>query len=271
VIEFKSVHYKYRSAREPSLEGVNLQVERGEIVALIGQNGAGKSTILSLLARLLPLGGLKRGSEILIDGENLRAFSNQQLRKTVGIVFQNPSVQAIFSTPLEDIAFALRNFGVDEAQIEPRAVAALEMVGIQRDSGLLNAPLRNLSLGQKQRVVIAGVLALGTHYLCLDEVTSMLDTSGRYEVLKSLKALAKNGVGILMVSNNIDDLQIADKVAFLGAKSVREVVQNDAKLPQKLREYGYKLNTHYKLVELSLSSPEARRVLDALTSEAPNL
>ncbi|MDR2083256.1 MAG: energy-coupling factor ABC transporter ATP-binding protein [Candidatus Ancillula trichonymphae] len=264
MIELKNVNYRYKSASSSSLECVDLQVERGQIVALIGQNGAGKSTVLSLLARLLPLSGLKRGSEIVIDGKNIRDLSNQELRKTVGIVFQNPSIQAFFPTPLEDIAFALRNFSVPEDEILHRAETALEMVGIHQDSGLLNATLRNFSLGQKQRVVIAGVLALGTSYLCLDEVTSMLDTTGRFEVLESIKALARRGVGVLMVTNNIDDMQIADKVAFLKDRRLYEVVDNGQLLPEKLTEYGYKLTTYYKLVAMSTADPKVRELMNEL-------
>jgi energy-coupling factor transporter ATP-binding protein EcfA2 len=249
------------------LESVNLQVEKGQIIGLVGQNGAGKSTILSLFARLLPMSGLKKGSEILIDGINIGKFNNAQLRKTIGIVFQNPSIQALFTTPLEDIAFALRNFGVSEDEILERTETALEMVGIHRDSEVLNATLRNLSLGQKQRVVIAGVLALGTTYLCLDEVTSMLDTTGRFEVLSAIKALSKQGVGVLMVTNNIDDLQIADKVAFLKDRTVCEVVDNDELLPGKLNYYGYKLTTHYKLVELSTTDHYVLDLLNKLKFE----
>jgi energy-coupling factor transport system ATP-binding protein len=267
VIELRNVSYKYKSAQNLSLESVNLQIERGQIVGLVGQNGAGKSTILSLLTRLLPTSGLKKSAQIVIDGRNIQDFSNQELRKTVGIVFQNPSIQALFSTPLEDISFALQNFQIPQEEILPRAEAALEMVGIPRDSGLLNATLRNFSLGQKQRVVIAGVLALGTSYLCLDEVTSMLDTSGHFEVLRSIQQLAKQGVGVLMVTNNIDDLQIADKVAFLKERRVCEVVDNDELLPEKLRNYGYKLSTHYKLMDLARTDAKAREVLDMLNSE----
>ncbi len=209
LIELKNVHFSYEE-NKPVLEDVSFKVEKGEYVALIGHNGSGKSTLSRLLNGLLTA----TSGEILIDGlltaEKSTIF---EVRKRVGVVFQNPDNQLVASIVEDDVAFGPENVGLKREEIGERIDFALSAVGMQ---AFRRSSPERLSGGQKQRIAIAGVLALKPLILVLDESTSMLDPEGRKEVLAVIKKLNKEqGVTVIAVTHYMDEVVDADRVIVL--------------------------------------------------------
>ena len=206
-IEAKEVYYRYPQAEKDALCGVDLTVEKGEYVAVIGHNGSGKSTLARLLNGLLqPTKG-----EIFVDGISAADKKTLfELRKRVGVVFQNPDNQLVASIVEDDVAFGPENIGVPRKEIGERIDFALSAVGMQE---YRKSMASRLSGGQKQRVAIAGVLAIRPEVLILDESTAMLDPRGRREVTDVVKKLNReNGMTVLAVTHYMDEVCEADRV-----------------------------------------------------------
>ena len=208
ILEVKNVSFSY-GQNEKALKGVSFSVEKGEFVAIIGHNGSGKSTLAKLLNGLLkPTGG-----EVIVDG-----FSSNdknavfEIRKRVGMVFQNPDNQLIASIVEDDIAFGPENLGVPREEIGKRIDFALKAVGMEN---FRKATPERLSGGQKQRIAIAGVLALKPQILVLDESTAMLDPQGRKEIAAVVENLRKSGVSVIAITHYMDEAVKADKVLVL--------------------------------------------------------
>ena len=209
-IEAKEVYYRYPQAEKDALCGVDLAVEKGEYVAVIGHNGSGKSTLARLLNGLLqPTKG-----EIFVDGISAADKKTLfELRKRVGVVFQNPDNQLVASIVEDDVAFGPENIGVPRKEIGERIDFALSAVGMQE---YRKSMASRLSGGQKQRVAIAGVLAIRPEVLILDESTAMLDPRGRREVTDVVKKLNReNGMTVLAVTHYMDEVCEADRVLVL--------------------------------------------------------
>ena len=187
MIKASGLYYDYVAEDSVTnvLKDVNIEINEGEFVAVLGHNGSGKSTFAKLLnAILVPTKG-----NVLVDGTDTADEKNIfEIRKNVGMVFQNPDNQIVATIVEEDVAFALENLSIPSEEIRQRVDEALKAVGLYefKDS----APDK-LSGGQKQRVAIAGVIALRPKYIVLDEPTAMLDPSGRNEVMEILKKLNK--------------------------------------------------------------------------------
>ncbi len=216
MIELRAVSYTYGSPQDgrEALKEVSATVAPGEIVALLGHNGSGKSTLGLIAAGLaLPTKG-----EVLVGGipthDAERAW---ELRSAVGIVFQNPDNQIVGTIVEEDVAFGPENLGVPSAELRRRVDDALGVVGL---TGLERREPHLLSEGQKQRLAIAGALALGTRYLVLDEPTSMLDPEGRAGVLSTLRSLKSSGHGILHITHSVAEAAEADRVVVLSGGCV---------------------------------------------------
>ncbi len=211
MIEAKKLTYSYdfEGSEKRSLDGISLTVKRGELVAVLGHNGCGKTTLARHLNALLPV----QGGELTVAGNDARDENRVwQIRKSCGMVFQNPDNQFVSSFVEEDIAFAPRNFGTAEEEIPARVKAALaevDMAGYERRSPQL------LSGGQKQRIAIAGVLAADPDIMVLDEVTAMLDPQGRREVLDTVRRLHESGKTIVMISHYIEEAVFADRVVLV--------------------------------------------------------
>ena len=194
----------------PVLERLNLEINKGEFVAVLGHNGSGKSTFAKLLnAILLPSAG-----EVLVDGIDTREGERLlEVRQRVGMVFQNPDNQIVATVVEEDVAFALENLGLPADEIRRRiddALAAVEM------SEYASHPPHRLSGGQKQRVAIAGVIAMRPQCIVLDEPTAMLDPRGRREVMSTLDALCKNyGVTVILITHYMDEAARAQRVVVM--------------------------------------------------------
>ena len=207
VITLDNVSFRYRDADRSALSGVSLAIEAGSFIAVLGHNGSGKSTLAKLLnAILVPTEGVVsvKGMDTR-DEENLLA-----VRRTVGMVFQNPDNQIVASVVEDDVAFAPENLGVPPAEIRRRVDEALRRVGMYEFRE--NAP-HLLSGGQKQRVAIAGVLAMQPEILVMDEPTAMLDPAGRREVLRTIADLrAATGVTVVLITHHMEECVDADRV-----------------------------------------------------------
>ena len=211
-IEFKDVTFTYPESKAPVLKKINFKVKKGSWTALIGHNGSGKSTISKLINGLL-LPDKDSGSVITVSGMNLNSENVWDIREKVGIVFQNPDNQFVGATVGDDVAFGLENRGVPRDQMVQTVKKVLSDVGML---DYIDAEPANLSGGQKQRVAIAGILAVEPEIIILDESTSMLDPSGRDQILKIIKRLmSEKNLTILSITHDIDEADMADNVIVL--------------------------------------------------------
>lgn len=184
-----------------ALDHVNLSIADGEFVGIMGKTGCGKSTLIQLLAGLLP----PSQGQILVDGQdiNRRDYDRTRLRRRVGVVFQHPEVQLFETTVERDVAFGLKHFGWSADQVRDAVRQALDAVGFDYDAVRHLSPLR-FSGGEKRRIAIAGVLAAKPGILILDEPIAGLDPLGREAFLRLLERLNQQGTTILMISHNAD-------------------------------------------------------------------
>lgn len=198
IIETKDITYHYPDGTE-ALKKVNFNAGEGKIIALLGPNGAGKSTLfLQFNGILRPNSGtvIINGNEIKYDKKSL-----MEVRKNVGIVFQNPDDQLFAPTVVEDVAFGPMNIGLSKEEVEKRVDEALKRVGMEEYKS--KAP-HHLSGGQKKRVAIAGILAMNPRIMVLDEPTSGLDPKGASQILKLLYQLNKEGMTIIISTHDVD-------------------------------------------------------------------
>lgn len=217
ILETKDLHFRY-DEEGPSpvvLDGVDLQIEEGTFVAVLGHNGSGKSTLAKHMnAILLPSGG-----KVYVNGMDTADEDKLlDIRRTVGMVFQNPDNQIVANVVEEDVAFAPENLGVEPSEIRRRVDDALKAVGMYEYRE--HAP-HLLSGGQKQRVAIAGVIAMQPRCIVLDEPTAMLDPIGRAEVLKTIKQLNRtSGVTVVLITHHMDEAAQADRLVVMSKGKV---------------------------------------------------
>ena len=214
IIETKDLSFSYPAEEgeepAPALNGVTLAIERGSFVVVLGHNGSGKSTLAKTFnAVLLPTGG-----KVLVNGIDTADESRLlDVRRTVGMVFQNPDNQLVATVVEEDVAFALENMGVPPAEIRKRVDEALKAVGMYEYRA--QAPHR-LSGGQKQRVAIAGVIAMMPRCVVLDEPTAMLDPQGRREVMAVVRELNRQyGITVILITHHMDEAVQAQRVVVM--------------------------------------------------------
>lgn len=208
------------------LDGVNLEIQEGAFVAVLGHNGSGKSTLAKHLNAIL----LPEGGAVYVDGMDTREEGKLlDIRRTVGMVFQNPDNQIVANVVEEDCAFGPENMGVPPAEIRQRVDESLKAVGMYQYRE--HAP-HLLSGGQKQRIAIAGVLAMKPRCVVLDEPTAMLDPNGRKEVMETIKRLnAEGGVTVVLITHHMDEAAQADRLVVMARGKVvadgapREVFQ----------------------------------------------
>ncbi|AEF96365.1 ATP-binding cassette domain-containing protein [Methanotorris igneus] len=207
IIETRDLHFQYPDGTK-ALNGINFMAKKGEMIALLGPNGAGKSTLfLHFNGILKPTKG-----EVLIKGKPIKYNSKDliEVRKTVGIVFQNPDDQLFAPTVKQDVAFGPLNLGLSEDEVERRVKEALKAVGME---GFGDKPPHHLSGGQKKRVAIAGILAMEPEVIVLDEPTAGLDPLGASQIMKLLYDLNRKGMTIIISTHDVDLVPIyADKV-----------------------------------------------------------
>ncbi len=217
MIEAHNVHFQYEADSEQPdllapavLRGIDLVIERGSFVALLGHNGSGKSTLAKHFnAILLPTGG-----QVLVDGMSTADEANTlPVRRMVGMVLQNPDNQLVSTVVEEDVAFGPENLGIPPAEIRARvdeALAAVDMLDYRTHSP------HKLSGGQKQRVAIAGVIAMRPDCIVLDEPTAMLDPQGRREVLDTVCRLNREqGMTVVLITHYMEEAAMADRVVVI--------------------------------------------------------
>lgn len=216
----KGLKYTYNADSAPieALHGVNLAVPRGEWLAIVGHNGSGKSTLAKCLNGLL----LPTEGDVWVNGLNTRERRHaMEIRRTVGIVFQNPDNQFVASTVEEEVAFGPENLGLPPAALSERVEEALEMAGL---ADLRQANPHDLSAGQKGRLAIASILAMHPECLILDEATAFLDPLAREGVLNLLSRLHAEGMTLIMVTHSMDEAALADRIVALeGGRIALEV------------------------------------------------
>ncbi|EJH8431851.1 energy-coupling factor ABC transporter ATP-binding protein [Listeria monocytogenes] len=208
-VRLEHVFYKYEDTEKYAVKDVSISAQKGEWVALVGHNGSGKSTIAKLLKGLLfPEDGLIKIGHFVLSEKNI-----WDIRRQVGMVFQNPDNQFVGATVQDDVAFGLENHGVPHDTMVERVESALNEVGMQ--SYALHEPAR-LSGGQKQRVAIAGVLALQPDVIILDEATSMLDPRGRAEVMETIRIMREQeDITVISITHDLDEVLFADRVIVM--------------------------------------------------------
>ncbi|MBR1646758.1 MAG: energy-coupling factor transporter ATPase [Selenomonadaceae bacterium] len=211
MIRVCDVNFTYMTGtpfEKTALKNISFDVSEGEVLAIAGHTGSGKSTLIQIVAGLIDL---QRGT---VEIDNL-PVTDKKIRRLVGIVFQYPEHQLFEETVAKDIAFAPKNFGLSDDEISARVDEAMRQVGL--DSSLKNVSPFELSGGQRRRAAIAGILAMKPKYLILDEPTAGLDPKAKENLLHEIfGAVKKSGVTIILVSHNMDDIaRFADRVIVL--------------------------------------------------------
>ena len=215
IIKFENVHYTYPGDQMESLCGVSLEIQEGSFVAVLGHNGSGKSTLAKHMnAILTPTEG--KVTVCGIDSADEEQII--QLRRNVGMVFQNPDNQIVANVVEDDVAFAPENLGVEPKEIRRRVDEALKLVGMYDKRQ--HAP-HLLSGGQKQRVAIAGVIAMEPRIIVLDEPTAMLDPIGREEVISTVTRLCREkGMTVVLITHHMDECVGADRLIVMSGGSI---------------------------------------------------
>lgn len=256
-----------------ALTDIHLEVHPGEFCGILGSNGSGKTTLLRLLDGMIK----EYSGSVLLDGDDIRRLSPRQIYRKVGLVFQNPDEQLFAHSVHEDVAFGPRNMGLQEGDVARRVAEALEAVEM---SDLSGKDIHHLSYGQKKRVCIAGLLAMGHEILLLDEPTAGLDPMGEYRMMELLTRLNReNGVTIVMATHSVDlvpvflnRLHILSRGRLVRSGTPEEVFDSGEELANvKLRlpyiaELIHRLKTGDRLPfrRLPLTVGEARRdILEA--------
>ena len=258
IIEVKDLSFRYKEDQGYyDVNNVSFHVKRGEWLSIVGHNGSGKSTTIRLIDGLLEA----ESGEIWIDGQLLSSENVWDLRRQIGMVFQNPDNQFVGATVEDDVAFGLENQGLPREEMKKRVAESLELVGMLEFKK--REPAR-LSGGQKQRVAIAGVVALRPVILILDEATSMLDPEGRRELIQTVQEIRKDHqMTVVSITHDLEEVAMSDRVLVMkkgqveSTSSPRELFSRDDldqigldepftnQLRESLREAGYQLPDGY--------------------------
>ncbi|MGG5254635.1 energy-coupling factor ABC transporter ATP-binding protein [Neobacillus sp. SM06] len=258
IVTLESVSFQYDSAEQPALQDVSIEIYEGEWLAIVGHNGSGKSTMAKLLNGLQ----FPQQGQIVVCGTKLQEETVWEIRKHIGMVFQNPDNQFVGTTVQDDVAFGLENNGIPRDEMIGRVRSSLQKVKMD---AFLNQEPHHLSGGQKQRVAIAGVLALRPAIIILDEATSMLDPRGREEVLETVRKLKEEKtLTVISITHDLEEAAKADRIIVMNkGKVYREGTPEDifsmdeeliqlgldipfaSKMSKSLRNKGFELAKHY--------------------------
>ncbi|MGR5984282.1 energy-coupling factor ABC transporter ATP-binding protein [Bacillus cytotoxicus] len=246
-LRVQNVSFQYPGATAYALKDVSFSLNEGEWVSVIGQNGSGKSTLAKLLNGLF----LPESGTITVNGT--MALSEEtvwDIRKQIGMVFQNPDNQFVGTTVQDDVVFGLENIGMPREQMVERMKQALHLVRMEE---FLHEEPHSLSGGQKQRVAIAGILALQPSILILDEATSMLDPKGRVEVVETVRQLVdEKGITVLSITHDLEEVAQSDRIIVLNKGEILEegTPQKIFKSSHMLKEIGLDVPFSVKIAEL---------------------
>lgn len=258
VIDVKNLSFRYKESQEYyDVKDITFHVKRGEWLSIVGHNGSGKSTTVRLIDGLLEA----ESGEIVIDGQRLTEENVWNIRRQIGMVFQNPDNQFVGATVEDDVAFGLENQGLSRQEMKKRVEEALALVGMLDFKK--REPAR-LSGGQKQRVAIAGVVALRPAILILDEATSMLDPEGRRELIETVKGIRKDyDMTVISITHDLEEVAMSDRVLVMKKGSIESTSsprdlfsRNDLdqiglddpfanQLKNSLNQHGYDLTENY--------------------------
>lgn len=258
IIDVKNLSFRYKENQNYyDVKDITFHVKRGEWLSIVGHNGSGKSTTVRLIDGLLEA----ESGEIVIDGQRLTEENVWNIRRQIGMVFQNPDNQFVGATVEDDVAFGLENQGLSRQEMKKRVEEALALVGMLDFKK--REPVR-LSGGQKQRVAIAGVVALRPAILILDEATSMLDPEGRRELIGTVKGIRKDyDMTVISITHDLEEVAMSDRVLVMkkgeieSTSSPRELFsRNDLdqiglddpfanQLKKSLSQNGYDLPENY--------------------------
>lgn len=210
IIDVKNLSFRYKESQEYyDVKDITFHVKRGEWLSIVGHNGSGKSTTIRLIDGLLEA----ESGEIVIDGQRLTEENVWNIRRQIGMVFQNPDNQFVGATVEDDVAFGLENQGLSRQEMKKRVEEALDLVGMLDFKK--REPAR-LSGGQKQRVAIAGIVALRPAILILDEATSMLDPEGRRELIETVKGIRKDyDMTVISITHDLEEVAMSDRVLVM--------------------------------------------------------
>lgn len=261
MISIKEVSYHYVRGKE-ILKPINLEIQEKETIVIMGKNGSGKSTLGKLISGIMKP---KKG-KILIDNLDMADKKNkEQIHQKIGIVFQNPENQIIFNNVQDEVAFALK--GLDKEEIKRRIEDSLQQVNMKDKE---KEDLYELSLGQKQRIMISEILAKQPKYIVFDEPTTMIDSKGKEEIYQIIENLKQEGYTIILITNMAEEMLLADRIIILSDGEIVEEIrkeelfnkldvfeQYDIKIPmvleiiQKLKQEGIEIKvTNYSINEL---------------------
>lgn len=258
IIDVKNLSFRYKENQNYyDVKDITFHVKRGEWLSIVGHNGSGKSTTVRLIDGLLEA----ESGEIVIDGQRLTEENVWNIRRQIGMVFQNPDNQFVGATVEDDVAFGLENQGLSRQEMKKRVEEALALVGMLDFKKREQA---RLSGGQKQRVAIAGVVALRPAILILDEATSMLDPEGRRELIGTVKGIRKDyDMTVISITHDLEEVAMSDRVLVMkkgeieSTSSPRELFsRNDLdqiglddpfanQLKKSLSQNGYDLPENY--------------------------
>lgn len=258
VNELEHIYGRGTAFEKRALHHVNIKIDRGERIGLIGHTGSGKSTLIQHFNGLLkPSSG-----SVFFDGEDIfdKDYSLKKLRSKVGLVFQYPEHQLFESTVIEDVKFGPRNIGMEDLQADLHAFEALKQVGIGQE--LLDVSPLELSGGQKRRVAIAGVLAMEPEVLILDEPTAGLDPQGRDEIFELVMELhRKRGITVIIASHSMEDMaRYVDRLIVMNEGTVRY----DGSAEEVF--------SHYRdLEKIGLMAPQVTYVMEGLAQRGISL
>ena len=215
IIDVKNLSFRYKENQKYyDVKDITFHVKRGEWLSIVGHNGSGKSTTVRLIDGLLEA----ESGEIVIDGQRLTEENIWNIRRQIGMVFQNPDNQFVGATVEDDVAFGLENQGLSRQEMKKRVEEALDLVGMLDFKK--REPAR-LSGGQKQRVAIAGVVALRPAILILDEATSMLDPEGRRELIDTVKGIRKDyDMTVISITHDLEEVAMSDRVLVMKKGSI---------------------------------------------------
>ncbi|GKQ42235.1 energy-coupling factor transporter ATP-binding protein EcfA1 [Companilactobacillus sp. RD055328] len=209
IIQINDLNYRYEEAADNALKNITVDIEQNSWTAIVGQNGSGKSTLTKLLNGILQT----NEGKIVVNGMELTDETVWDIRKVIGIVFQNPDNQFVGATVEDDVAFGLENQGIAQSEMKERVISALKKVRMEE---FATRDPQSLSGGQKQRVAIAGVIALEPKIIILDEATSMLDPSGRREIIQIIQGLRKElDLTVISITHDVEEVTLASDVLVL--------------------------------------------------------
>jgi len=254
-IEARGLEFSYSPEEDKIINGLDLKIEKGSYVSIIGHNGCGKSTLAKLLCGIL----LPNNGNVLIDGmDTANEEFSFEIRKKCGMVFQNPDNQLVASVVEEDIAFAPENLGLPREEIRKRVDMALETVDMAEYA---KHATYKLSGGQKQRIAIAGILAMCPECIVFDEATAMLDPTGRKEIVSAMKRLNREiGITVITITHYMNEAVEADRIIVMNKG---EIISDGT--PEEIFSEVEKLNS------VSLSVPQVTELMYLLEKDGHDL